>query len=254
MARLAGKVAVISGGSSGIGAACSRLFVAEGARVVIADRAEPSDPQLLAAMQAAPDSFRFIATDVTDEAQVAAAVALAESTWGRLDSTVACAGVPGEGGAVDISAEKWDHVMAVNGKGVFLLGKYAIPAMLRVGGGSLTNISSAYGMIGAPGFAAYCASKGAVRLLTKATAIEFAARNIRCNSIHPGVIHTPMLQQIFDRSDDPEAMRATIEGQQPNLRTGMPDDIAWGCVYLASDEATFVNGAELSIDGGIVAG
>ncbi len=173
MGRLAGKVAVISGGSSGIGAGCSRLFAAEGARVVIADRAEPSDPQLLQAMNASPDSFRFIATDVTNEAQVAAAVELAETTWGRLDATVACAGVSGEGGAVDVTADQWDHVMAVNGKGVFLLGKFAIPAMLRTGGGSLTNISSAYGMIGAPGFAAYCASKGAVRLLTKATAVEF---------------------------------------------------------------------------------
>jgi len=254
MGRLAGKVAVITGGSSGIGAACARLFVREGARVVVADRAGPSDPRLVAGMAAAPDSFRYIATDVTDEAQVAAAVALAESTWGRLDSTVACAGVSGEGGAVDLTAEQWDHVQAVNGKGVFLLGKHAIPAMLRVGGGSLTNISSAYGMIGAPGFAAYCASKGAVRLLTKATAVEFAAQGIRCNSIHPGVIDTPMLQQMFDRSDDPAEMRRIIEGQQPNLRTGKPEDVAWGCVYLASDEAAFVNGAELSIDGGIVAG
>ncbi|MES2492094.1 MAG: glucose 1-dehydrogenase [Pseudomonadota bacterium] len=254
MGRLAGKVAIITGGSSGIGAACARLFAAEGARVVVADRAAPSDPKLVAAMDAAPNSFRYIATDVTDEAQIAAAVALAEGTWGQLDATVACAGVSGEGGAVDLSADQWDHVLAVNGKGVFLLGKHAIPAMLRAGGGSLTNISSAYGMIGAPGFAAYCASKGAVRLLTKATAVEFAAQGIRCNSVHPGVIDTPMLQQMFDRSDDPAEMRRIIEGQQPNLRTGKPDDIAWGCVYLASDEAAFVNGAELSIDGGIVAG
>ena len=113
--------------------------------MVIADRANPSDPQLLHAMAAAPDSFRFIATDVTDEAQVAAAVALAETKWGRLDATVACAGVSGEGAAVDITADQWDHVMAVNGKGVFLFGKFAIPAMLRRGDGSLTNISSAYG-------------------------------------------------------------------------------------------------------------
>lgn len=253
MARLAGKVAVVTGGSSGIGAACCRLFVAEGAKVVIADLGEPSDAQLVKAIAAKPDSFKFITTNVTDEAQVAAAVALAESSWGRLDATVASAGVPGLGGAVDMTGDQWDAVFDVNAKGVFLLGKHAIPAMIRSGGGSLTNISSAYGLVGAPGFAAYCASKGAVRLLTKATAVEFAMQGIRCNSIHPGVIETPMVTAIFDQAEDPVETRKIFAAQQPNNQIGTPDDIGWGCVYLASDEAKFVSGAELSIDGGLVA-
>lgn len=254
MGRLAGKIAVITGGASGIGAACSRLFAQEGARVVIADLQEPNDASLVDAIKAYPDRFAFIATDVTKEDDVAAAIALAESKWGRLDSTIACAGVPGEGSDLSLTQQQWDSIMAVNARGVFFVHKHAIPLMLRGDGGSLTNISSAYGMIGAAGFAAYCASKGAVRLLTKSTAIEHAKENIRCNSIHPGVIETPMLHRIFDRSDDPEATRKLFTAQQPNGRNGQPEDIAWGCVYLASDEAAFVNGAELSIDGGLVAG
>lgn len=254
MGRLAGKVAVITGGASGIGAACSRLFAQEGARVVIADLQEPSDAALANAMNADADRFAFVATDVTKEEDVAAAIALAERKWGRLDSTVACAGVAGEGSDITLTQQEWDSIMAVNARGVFFVHKHAIPLMLKTGGGSLTNISSAYGMIGAAGFAAYCASKGAVRLLTKSTAIEHARENIRCNSIHPGVIETPMLHRIFDRSDDPQATRELFTAQQPNGRNGQPEDIAWGCVYLASDEAAFVNGAELCIDGGLVAG
>ncbi len=254
MGRLAGKVAVITGGASGIGAACSRLFAQEGAKVVIADIQEPTDPALAKAIKTNEASFTFIKTDVMKEEDVAAAIALAESKWGRLDATVACAGVSGQGSDVSLSQDEWDTIMAINARGVFFVHKHAIPAMLKSGGGSLTNISSAYGMIGAAGFAAYCASKGAVRLLTKSTAIEHAREGIRCNSIHPGVIETPMLHAIYDGTEDPEATRQLFEAQQPSGRTGRPDDIAWGCVYLASDEAAFVNGAELSIDGGIVAG
>lgn len=251
--RLNGKVAVITGGASGIGAATARLFVEEGARVVAADLQEPLDPLLANLLAGSPDRIIFVRTDVTREDDVRKAVAAAVTKWGRLDTAVASAGVPGQGSDVDLAESEWDRIMDVNAKGVFFLTKHSVPEMIKAGGGSIINISSAYGNIGAPGFAAYCASKGAVRTFTKSTAIEHAAQGIRANSIHPGVIETPMLQGIFDRSGDPEATRAAFSAQQPNGFNGMPEDIGWGCVYLASDEARFVNGAELPIDGGLLA-
>lgn len=251
--RLKGKIAVITGGASGIGAATARLFVAEGACVIVADRQEPLDPALADLLRDAPERARFVRTDVTREEDVRSAVAEAVTTWGRLDSAVACAGVPGQGSAIDLEESEWDRTMAVNAKGVFLLTKHALPEILEAGGGSITNISSAYGIVGAPGFAAYCASKGAVRTFTKSIAVEYAARGVRANSIHPGVIETPMLQGIFDRTDDPEGTRALFSAQQPNGFNGVPEDIGWGCVYLASDEGRFVNGVELPIDGGLLA-
>lgn len=251
--RLQGKVAVITGGASGIGGATSRLFVAEGAKVIVADRQEPLDTKLIDLIAAQPDDIRFVRTDVTKEADIVAAVEAALSAWGRLDAAIACAGVPGQGSDVDLTVDEWDHIMAVNARGVFLTTKHAVPAMLRSGGGAIVNISSAYGVVGAPGYAAYCASKGAVRTFTKSTAIEHATQGIRSNSIHPGVIETPMVQAIFDRTDDPVATRAAYTAQQPCGFNGEPEDIAWGCVYLASDEARFVTGVELPIDGGLLA-
>lgn len=197
--------------------------------------------------------MKFVKTDVTREDEVRGAVAAAVSAWGKVTSVVACAGVPGQGSDTDLTEAEWDHILAVNSKGVFFLTKHAVPEMIKAGGGSVTNISSAYGVVGAPGFAAYCASKGAVRTFTKSTAIEHAAEGVRANSIHPGVIETPMLHGIFDDTDDPEATRAVFSAQQPNGFNGVPEDIAWGCVYLASDEARFVNGVELPIDGGLLA-
>lgn len=252
--RLNGKVAIITGGASGIGAASSRLFVAEGAKVIVADRQEPRDAALARLLAEQRGDIRFVRTDVCIEADIIAAVAMAMETWGRLDVAVACAGVPGQGSDVDLAVEEWDRIMAVNARGVFLATKHSVPAMLSSGGGgSIINISSAYGIVGAPGYAAYCASKGAVRTFTKSTAIEHAAQGIRANSIHPGVVETPMLQDIFDATDDPAATRAAYSAQQPNGFNGTPEDIAWGCVYLASDEARFVNGVELPIDGGLIA-
>lgn len=251
--RLKGKVAVISGGASGIGAATARLFVAEGARVIVADLQEPLDTALADLLVSNPEAAKFRRCDVSVEADVVAAIDDAVATWGRLDATVACAGVPGQGAAADITADHWDRTFAINARGVFLFTKYAIPHMIKAGGGSIINISSAFGIVGGPHFAAYAASKGAVRNFSKATAIDYVGHGIRSNSVHPGYIDTPMVQNIVNNAPDTGAAQSMFNALQPGGRGGMPEDIAWGCVYLASDEARFVTGAELVIDGGLLA-
>lgn len=251
--RLKGKVAVVTGGASGIGAATCRLFVQEGARVIVADIQEPLDDGLKTLLRDSPDKARFQKCDVTSEADVRSSVEAAVSNWGRLDAAVACAGVPGQGKAVDITAEQWDFTFAVNARGVFFLTKYAVPEMIKAGGGSIINISSAFGIVAGPSFSAYTASKAAVRNFCKSTALDYMEHGIRSNSIHPGVIQTPMLQGMIDRSGDPMAARGAFDALQPGGKGGVPEDIGWGCVYLASDESRFVNGTELVIDGGLLA-
>ena len=246
--RLTGKVAIVTGGSSGIGAAAARLFLQEGASVMIADRNPPSDSRLVAALAGCGDAAAFSNLDVSDETQVQDVIAAAVARWGRLNVSVAAAGISINESDVATSEANWDRTMAVNVKGVFFVTKHAVPEMLKDGGGSIINISSVFAMIGAPANAAYCASKGAVRSFTKATAIEHVRAGIRANSIHPGVIETPGLQSVIDQSADPRALRAAVDAQQPNGFNGQPDDIGWGCVYLASDEARFVSGSELVID------
>lgn len=186
--RLNGKVAVISGGASGIGAATARLFVDEGASVVVADLQPPLDPQLAELIEINPDKIRFVACDVAIENQVIAAIDAAVESYGKLDTIVASAGVAGMGAAADISADHWDHTFAVNARGVFLFTKYAVPHMIDAGGGSIINISSAFGIVAGPHFAAYAASKGAVRNFSKSTALDYIGQGIRSNSIHPGYI------------------------------------------------------------------
>lgn len=251
--RLLGKVAVISGGSSGIGAASARLFVAEGARVVVADLQEPIDAELVGLIDANPDSIRFVKCDVSNEDDVVAAINAAVTHFGKLDTIVASAGVSGEGAAADITSAHWDKTFAINARGVFLFTKYAIPHMIEAGGGSIINISSAFGIVAGPHFAAYSASKGAVRNFSKATALDYIKRGIRSNSIHPGYIDTPIVQNVINKAKDVAAAQAMMNALQPGGRSGKPEDIAWGCVYLASDEARFVTGAELVIDGGLLA-
>lgn len=252
--RLSGKVAVITGGGSGIGAATALLFLSEGAKVVVADLNQPLDKNLIDALEKSPKNIKYCKTDVGFEEQVQGAIKCAVDEWGRLDSVVACAGVPGAGSDVDLTADQWDRTMDINARGVWFLTKYAVPEMKKSGGGSIINISSAYGIRGVPGFAAYCASKGAVRLLTKSTAAEHVREGIRANSIHPGVIETPMLRSLWEGAENSEEIKEALISQQPSGKAGVPTDIAWGCVYLASDESRFVTGIELCIDGGITAG
>jgi NAD(P)-dependent dehydrogenase (short-subunit alcohol dehydrogenase family) len=251
--RLAGKVAIITGGASGIGEATARVFAREGAKVLVADVQEDLGKKVVAAIRSAGGEAEFVGTDVKRDADIRRMVETAEKTFGRVDVLVNNAGVENVKPDVETSEEEWDHVLDVNLKGVFLCTKHAIGAMKRSGGGSIINISSVFGLVGSPGFAAYHASKGGVRLLTKSTAMAHAPEKIRCNSIHPGVIETPMLQAVIDRSEDPVAARAEWMKSEPIGRFGRPEDIAYGALYLASDEAAFVTGSELVIDGGYTA-
>ena len=245
--RLEGKVALISGGARGMGAEEALLFAREGARVVIGDLLEEGRD---IAAEIGGGQAIFVRLDVTKESDWQRAVTMAEEVYKRLDILVNNAGVSAVGGIEDTTVEEWDRVMEVNAKGVFLGTKYAIPAMQRSGGGSIINISSQLGIVAMnESSPQYIASKGAVRLLTKSTALQYAADGIRCNSVHPGPIVTPMTQG--RRSDDD--VRKLMESRIPLGRYGEAIDVAYGVLYLASDEASFMTGSELVIDGGWVA-
>ena len=246
--RLEGKVALISGGARGMGAEEAVLFAQEGAKVVIGDVLEAEGRAVAASIPGGQAIFARL--DVTSEADWQRAVGMAEEIYKRLDILVNNAGVSAVGGIEDTTVEEWDRVMSVNAKGVFLGTKHAIPAMQRSGGGSIINISSQLGIVAMnESSPQYIASKGAVRLLTKSTAIQYASDGIRCNSVHPGPIVTPMTD--FRRADP--AVRELMTSRIPLGRYGEAIDVAYGVLYLASDEASFVTGSELVIDGGWVA-
>ena len=253
--RLQDKVAIVTGGASGIGEATCRMFVREGAKVVIVDIQVDKGMSLVAHIARAGDgaAVEFFRCDMASHADIKALFAHVEARHGRLDVLVNNAAVESPLPEVDTTEEMYDRIMDVNVKGPFLATKYAVPLMKRGGGGSIINISSAYGIIGSPGFAAYHASKGAIRLLTKSTAVTHAKEGIRANSIHPGAIDTPLLREAIDTNPDPALFERTVAAGQPIGRLGKPDEIAYGCLYLASDESKFCIGAELCIDGGMVA-
>lgn len=245
--RLAGKVALVSGGASGIGAAHVRVFAAEGAKVVSGDLQEQQGRAVVDAVNKGGGDAAFVRLDVTKEADWTNAVQEAVSRFGKLTTLINNAGVYWPSGVEAESLEGWNKMTAVNQTGVWLGMKTAIPAMRSAGGGAIVNISSLYGLIGSPGSIAYHATKGAVRLMTKAAALEYVKQGIRVNSIHPGIIETPILGNLTPH--DAEAIRAAT----PMGRLGRPEDIALGALYLCSDDAVFVTGAELVIDGGWLA-
>ncbi|MCH7594163.1 MAG: glucose 1-dehydrogenase [Chloroflexi bacterium] len=249
--RLEGKVAIVSGGASGIGEATSRLFAAEGASVVIADVDDKRGPALESDIRNDGGEAAFIKLDVTDEDQWRAVVAETVARFGKLDIVVNNAGIsaPGRPPTEQQTVEGWDAVMAVNARGVFLGTKHAIPEMRKAGGGSIINISSIYGNVGSKGGTAYHASKGAVRAFSKAAAIQYADVNIRVNSVHPGFVDTPMTDGLHSQP----GVREERVARTPLGRMGVPEDIAYGILYLASDESGFVTGSELVIDGGMTA-
>ena len=248
--RLEGKVALISGGARGQGAVEAKLFAREGAKVVFGDILDDAGKQVEAEIHEAGAEATYVHLDVTREDDWQSAVNTAVDRYGKLDILVNNAGILIRKGIEDTTGEDWDRIMEVNAKGTFLGIKHAIPAMRQAGGGSIVNISSTAGLVASPsGSASYTASKGAVRLLTKATAIQYAKEGIRCNSVHPGPIDTDMIR---DTLTDPARLNERMQ-RLPMGRVGTAEEIAYGVLYLASDEASFVTGSELVIDGGTTA-
>lgn len=248
MARLAGKIALISGAASGLGAGQARLFAREGAAVVVGDLQEDLGAKVVAEIVAAGGKAVFQRLDVTSEESWKAAVTRAVSEFGGLTTLVNNAGIFHPGGVVTETREGWDRMIAVNQTGVFLGMRTAAPELLKSGNAAIVNISSLYGLIGSPDALSYHASKAAVRVMSKGAALEFAKQGIRVNTIFPGQIRTPILGDITPEQD------AAIKASIPMGNVGEPEDIAYGSLYLASDEAKYVTGAELWIDGGWYAG
>ncbi len=249
--RLAGKCCFITGAASGLGKAMALAFAAEGAQIAVADR----DAEAGRAVAAMIGNGFFVALDVTDETQWTVALGAAVRAMGRLDVLVNNAGVVASSAIEETTLEQWRFVNSVNVEGTFLGCKHAIPHLRASGGGSIINLSSVAGITAAPMMAAYSASKGAVRALTKSVAIELARKGeqIRCNSIHPVFFQTPMLDSMVAGTRNPDKFRAGLEGTVPLGRFGQPEEVAAMALYLASDDARFVTGAEFVIDGGFTA-
>ena len=247
--RVAGKAALVSGAARGIGAATAKLLAQEGAAVVLGDVLETEGRQTAAGIVADGGQATFMPLDVTSAAKWQQVIADTVTAYGKLDVLVNNAGISGRAAVGETDVETWERVMEINGKGVFLGTKLAIPELRKAGGGSIINISSIYGIVGSETSAAYHASKGAVRIFTKAAAIQYAADGIRVNSVHPGFVDSTMTAASHAL---PEVHNLRIS-RTPLGRMGTPEDIAAGILYLASDESSFVTGSELVIDGGMTA-
>ncbi len=249
--RVAGKIALITGGASGIGRAAAQRLAAEGATVIVTDRDGPGAAAVAAAL-GAPHAAATL--DVTDEAAWAAVVADAVARHGRLDVLVNSAGIGRHGDIESTTLADFRLMYRVNVEGTFLGCRAAVGAM-KAHGGAIVNLSSVAGLIGVPDLAGYCASKGAVRLLTKSVALHCAKQGyrIRCNSLHPSFIDTPMVDAMAAALGDPAAAKAQLGRAAPLGRLGHVDDVTAAILYLASDEGAFVTGAELAIDGGLTA-
>lgn len=254
MDRLRNKVAVVTGGAVGLGRATVLRLCEEGASVAVLDVLDQPGRRFVAELVARGLRARYWHCDVASEAEVQKVIHQATKHFGRLDVLVNNAGIAGINKPThEISEAEWDRVMGINVKGVFFCTKHAIPHLRKAGGGSIINLSSIYGLVSAPDVPPYHASKGAVRMMTKTDALLYAPDRIRVNSIHPGFIWTPMVEGFLKDAEDAEAARQATAALHPLGHMGEPDDIAWGAVYLASDEAKFVTGTELVIDGGYTA-
>jgi NAD(P)-dependent dehydrogenase (short-subunit alcohol dehydrogenase family) len=254
MNRLKRKVAVVTGAALGLGAAIATRMAEEGAAVALLDQLDDQGQALAQSLRERDLQAQYWHCDVSNEAQVHNVFNQVAQHFGHLDTVVNNAGVAGVNKPThEVSEAEWDWVQSINVKGVFFGTKHAVPHLLDAGGGSIINLSSIYGLVSAPDVPPYHASKGAVRMMTKTDALLYAAHKIRVNSIHPGFIWTPMVEKHLSSAPDLEAARAAVGALHPLGHMGEPDDIAWGAVYLASDESKFVTGTELVIDGGYTA-
>lgn len=244
MGRFDGRTVLVTGGASGIGYQMAHQFAAAGATVFAGDL----DPD------GVPEGVTGIRLDVTDEDSMAAAVAQVLGAAGHLDILCNNAGSGSTTSPVDCTVTEWDRVFAVNARGVFLGTKHALPGMLAQGYGVIVNTASVAGLVGLKDRAAYCASKGAVIAFTKQVAVQYAGTGVRCNSICPGTVDSPWVGRLLEQADDPDAARQALVNRQPMGRLGRPAEIAAAAIYLASDEASFITGTDLVIDGGLAAG
>ncbi len=254
MNRVKGKIAVVTGGAMGIGRAVSMLLAREGAKVAVADINETALQKTVAEITAQGGTAAGWKLDVANENNVREVIAEVEKQYGPITVLVNNAGIAGASKPThELTSEEWDAVINVNVKGVFFCTKHVIPSMFKAGIGSIINLSSIYGLVGAADIPPYHASKGAVRLMTKTDALYYAPKKIRVNSIHPGFITTPLVEGFLKTSENAEAGRSMLAGLHPLGHLGEPDDIAYGALYLASDESKFSTGSELVIDGGYTA-
>ena len=254
MDRLKDKTAAITGASLGLGRATAIRMAEEGASVALLDVLDDAGAELAAELTGRGLSARYWRCDVTSEAEVKRVLDDVAAHFGSLDVMVNNAGVAGANKPThEVTEAEWDWVQAVNVKGVFFCTKHAIPHLRSAGGGSIINLSSIYGLVGGADVPPYHASKGAVRLMSKTDAMIYAADRIRVNSIHPGFIWTPMVKHHLEAQGDLDEGRRAAAALHPLGHMGEADDIAWGAVYLASNEAKFVTGSELVIDGGYTA-
>jgi len=255
MGRVEGKVAIVTGGALGIGKATAQLLAREGATVAVTDVNSDEGQDVVESIIQANGTAQFWHLDVRQEDKVQQVFDDIADAFGGIDVLVNNAGISGTDKPTDeLTEAEWDEVMAVNVKGVFFCTKHAVPHIKKRGRGSIINLSSIYGIISAPDVPAYHASKGAVRIMTKTDALLYAEDQIRVNSVHPGFIWTPMVENYLSgENGDLEAGRAELEKLHPIGHVGEPDDIANGILYLASEESKFVTGTELVIDGGYTA-
>ena len=254
MQRVSGKVAIITGGGTGIGRACALALAREGAKVALAARRRDKLEAAAREIAAAGGEALALECDVTDKTSVERAVRAGEERFGKLHIIINSAGTVHVGSVEETSDDDWNHVISVNLTGTFLMSRAGVPALRRAGGGSIINIGSYLGIVAIKQRAAYCASKGGVTLLTKAMALDHAHENIRVNCICPALVETEMSLGAMSRTPDPAAYRRLRESQIPIGRIGRPEDVANLALYLASDESSWMTGVAFPLDGGVTAG
>jgi NAD(P)-dependent dehydrogenase (short-subunit alcohol dehydrogenase family) len=251
MDRVKDKIAIVTGGGSGIGESTSKLLAKEGAKVAIVDIDDEGGKRVTKEIKAAGGTAEYWHMNIANEKEVEKAFADIVKKFGKLNILVNNAGIAGQGGLLeDTTAEQFDYVMNINLRGTFFCSKYAVPYMLKIGGGSIINVSSIMGMLGGPALP-YNTSKGGIRNMTKSEAFLYARKGIRFNSVHPGFIITPLFTKLASKEKDGVEVAIKREGNNiPMGRMGQPEEIAAGILFLASDESSYVTGAELVIDGG----